>query len=52
MGDAFLMVGDGGVEVAMVEDDGDDPESGLAGMASLVFVSIGAGIAESESRID
>ncbi|TID17176.1 hypothetical protein E6O75_ATG09942 [Venturia nashicola] len=53
MGDAFFMMGDGGVEFARAVDEGADAESGLAGMASFVDVSIGAStIAESGGRID
>lgn len=47
------MVGEGGVEFATAVDEGADPESGLAGMASFVDVSIGAStIAESGGRVD
>lgn len=51
IGDAFLMMGSGGVELARAVGGGADGESGLLGMAS--FVSIGAStIAESLGRID
>lgn len=46
------MIGEGGVGFTRAVDEGADAESGLAGMASFVDVSIGAStIAESGGRV-